>query len=128
MKPQLVLLCVTFLGLGLYPAQQNQTLTITISNVKDERGLVLVALYESADDFMKERFMSLKLPSKKGKVTGVFTNVPPGTYAISVLHDTNNDGEINKNALGIPLEGIGFSNNASGKFGPPGFEKATFEQ
>jgi uncharacterized protein (DUF2141 family) len=42
------------------------------------------------------------------------------------MHDVNKNGELDKNALGIPKEGFGFSNDAAGTFGPPGFDKAKF--
>ena len=106
---------------------QSQSLKITIDNVRDEHGSVLVALYKSADDFMNNRFMSLKLPARKDQVTGSFDDVPPGLYAVTVLHDVNNDMKLNKNAVGIPVEGVGFSNNATGRFGPPDFNKTAFE-
>ncbi len=107
--------------------EQPQILRITVSNVREERGHVLVALYSSPEDFMTSRFISLKLPAKGKEVTGSFDDVPGGVYAISVLHDLNSDEALNKNALGIPLEGIGFSNNATGRFGPPDFKKVAFE-
>ena len=107
--------------------EQAQTLTITVSNVKGERGHVLVALYSSPEDFMTSRFVSLKMPAKGNQVTGSFNDVPNGVYAISILHDLNSDEILNKNAIGIPLEGVGFSNNATGRFGPPDFMEAAFE-
>ncbi|MEI9920931.1 MAG: DUF2141 domain-containing protein [Bacteroidota bacterium] len=106
---------------------QDHSLKVTIRNVKNEQGSVLVAVYRSADDFMNKRFRSLKLPAVKGQVVGSFDDHPPGVYAISILHDFNNDMELNKNGLGIPLEGVGFSNDATGRFGPPDFKKASFE-
>ncbi|MCT4643140.1 MAG: DUF2141 domain-containing protein [Bacteriovoracaceae bacterium] len=45
-----------------------------------------------------------------------------GTYAISVFEDENNDGKLNTNFIGIPKEGVGFSNNSKLIFGPPDFE------
>ncbi|MEM6450979.1 MAG: DUF2141 domain-containing protein [Cyanobacteria bacterium P01_D01_bin.105] len=40
-----------------------------------------------------------------------FESLPLGTYAVSVFHDENEDGEINQGNFGIPLEGFGFSKN-----------------
>jgi len=51
--------------------------------------------------------------------------VPPGDYAVSVIHDENGDGQLNK-MLGIPREGFGFSRNPRIHFGPPGFEACRF--
>nr|WP_245817423.1 DUF2141 domain-containing protein [Hydrococcus rivularis] len=53
-----------------------------------------------------------------------FENLQPGSYAVAVLHDANNDGEANRNALGIPVEGFGFSRNPVIRTGPPKFNDA----
>lgn len=44
-------------------------------------------------------------------VSVTFESLPLGTYAVSVFHDENEDGEINQGGFGIPLEGFGFSKN-----------------
>lgn len=54
-----------------------------------------------------------------------FSDVPPGIYGISVIHDRNDNGELDTNIFGIPGEGFAFGNNAMGMFGPPSFEKAS---
>lgn len=67
-----------------------------------------------------------------GEATGEHFSVtvgdlPPGKYAVSAFVDSNRNGRHDKNALGIPTEIYGFSNNARGRFGPPEFSKAEFE-
>jgi uncharacterized protein (DUF2141 family) len=57
----------------------------------------------------------------------VFKAVPTGTYAISYIHDANNNGEMDANFMGIPKEDYGCSNNAKGFMGPPKWEDAKFE-
>jgi uncharacterized protein (DUF2141 family) len=42
-----------------------------------------------------------------------------------VIHDENENEELDTK-MGIPREGIGFSNNVMGNFGPPSFEKSSF--
>lgn len=48
--------------------------------------------------------------------------LPPGDYAISVIHDENGDGRLNT-FLGIPREGFGFSRNPRMRMGPPRYEQ-----
>ena len=50
--------------------------------------------------------------------------MPFGEYAIKLFHDENMDGELDSNFLGIPTEDHGFSNNASGTFGPADYDDA----
>jgi uncharacterized protein (DUF2141 family) len=55
-----------------------------------------------------------------------FEDIPPGTYAMAVIHDENMNGKLDTNRLGIPREGYGFSNDAKGWLGPPSFSAASF--
>ncbi len=56
----------------------------------------------------------------------VFAGLAPGEYAIAAFHDEDRDGDLNTSLLGMPTEGYGFSNDARGMFGPPGFDSAAF--
>lgn len=51
-------------------------------------------------------------------------SLPPGRYAVQVAYDKNVNGQLDRNALGIPVEPVGFSNGAVGRFGPPSFGQA----
>ena len=103
-----------------------QTLTVVVQGVKSDQGLLRMGLYNSEKEFMKTRWQSKGSKAKVGELQLVFENVPPGTYAISVFHDANENGKLDSNFAGIPKEGFGFSNNAMGMFGPPSFEEAKF--
>ena len=104
-----------------------QDLKIIVKNVKGDNGMVLLALYNSADQFMKEEIMTLQVKPTDGEAVAEFKAVAFGVYAISVMHDTNGNKELDSNFMGIPKEGFGFSNDAMGMFGPPDFNKASFE-
>lgn len=57
----------------------------------------------------------------------VINNLQPGKYTFKYFHDENKNDNLDLNWIGIPKEGYGFSNNASGIFGPPSLEKMVFE-
>ena len=59
-----------------------------------------------------------------GTMRVVFTDLPPGDYAVAAFHDADGDGELATNFLGMPTEGYGFSNGARGFMGPPRFDAA----
>jgi uncharacterized protein (DUF2141 family) len=59
--------------------------------------------------------------------TFTIADLKPGKYAVRYYHDENMNGNMETNRLGKPTEGYGFSNNVTGKFGPPPFEKWLFE-
>jgi uncharacterized protein (DUF2141 family) len=56
----------------------------------------------------------------------IFNNLKPGKYAFRYYHDENLSGVMETGRLGIPIEGYGFSNNASGPFGPKPFKEWLF--
>lgn len=103
-----------------------QNMTVVIKNVKGDAGNIRVGLYNSDDQFMKETIAFAEVKAINGQVVAVLKNVNAGTYAISVMHDANENKELDSNFMGIPKEGFGFSNDATGMFGPPDFKKASF--
>ncbi len=125
MNPKIALLILFYFFIGKLCAQQ--TLTVQITNVKNDKGQIAVALYNSEKDFMKVRYQGKVTKALKGAVEIVFENLPIGYYGLSVMHDANENNKLDTNILGIPKEGFGFSNNAMGTFGPPNFEKAKVE-
>lgn len=51
-----------------------------------------------------------------------FKGFRPGTYALTILHDENSNGRMDK-VVGVPKEGFGFSQNPIVRFAPPSFER-----
>ena len=105
------------------------SLTIRISELKNDRGRVAIALFASADDFPdQKKALAGKLTRiERGRAAATFNDVRPGVYAVAVLHDENENDKMDFNFLGMPLEGYGFSNDAAAMFGPPSFEAAAFK-
>ena len=68
-----------------------------------------------------------RMNATKGDLKIVIHDLPAGEYAIASYHDENGNGKLDTNALGLPEEGYGFSNDARGMFGPPKFSEAVFE-
>lgn len=104
-----------------------QTMTVVVKNVKEDVGTVRLAVYNSDDQFMKKEIAATEVKAVNGQAVAVFKNLGTGTYAISVMHDANDNKELDSNMFGVPKEGFGFSNDAMGMFGPPDFKKASFE-
>ena len=64
--------------------------------------------------------------SKNKQHEFTFKKLAHRTYAIAVFHDLNSNGKLDKNALGLPQEPYGFSNNARNTFSAPSFSQASF--
>jgi uncharacterized protein (DUF2141 family) len=105
-------------------AAQHQV-EVTIKNVQELKGTIRVSLFNNDQDFLKKAMESKTASASASGATVVF-NVKPGTYAVSVIHDVNDNKELDKGFMGIPQEPYGFSNDARGKFGPPSYESSKF--
>jgi uncharacterized protein (DUF2141 family) len=93
------------------------------------KGQIFCALYSSADGFPKESQKAIRRQTSSisdKKASCEFSGIVPGTYAVSVFHDENSNGKLDRNFLGIPREGVGASNDARGHMGPPKFDAAAF--
>jgi uncharacterized protein (DUF2141 family) len=102
-------------------------LTVTVREVRNNTGAVLVAVYDQSG-FGKPELARAKQKAgaNAGEVKFVFQGLPAGRYAVAAFHDENGNGKLDKNSLGVPTEGYGFSNDAQGTAGPPNFNQAAF--
>lgn len=106
---------------------QNVGLTVQISGLKNNTGLVQVGLFNSEGTFLKTAYKGVSSEIKSNSAIVTFSNIPKGKYAISAYHDTNKNGKLDTNFIGIPKEDFACSNNAKGKMGPPKYEDAKFD-
>jgi len=65
-------------------------------------------------------------PIRDRQATCVFSGVPAGNYAVAFFHAEHNETQLTPGLFGKPTQGYGFSNNASGSFGPPNFNAGAF--
>jgi uncharacterized protein (DUF2141 family) len=105
------------------------SLTVAFQGVTQPRGAVLCAVFDSkaAYDANTGAVRTLNLPAGAGNFSATLAGLPPGHYAVKSFHDRDGDGKMKFNALGMPLEPYGFSNNARAPFGPPSWRAASFE-
>lgn len=107
------------------------TLTVVVDGLESDRGTVAFALYASKATYLEEPLRKGRLEVVRGEdgehtSRWVLEELPAGDYALSLYHDEDGDGELDKAAFGIPREPYGFSNDARSTTGPPGWEKARF--
>lgn len=119
-------LAVLVILVGGFANAQNVSLEVKMNGFENQTGKVKVGLYDSEANFLKTPYKSLMADVKSGTVTVTFKDVPKGIYAVSVYHDENNNGQLDRNSFGMPVEGYGTSNDAKGFMGPPKFEDAKF--
>ena len=105
------------------------SIKVEVVGLHNDDGEVDCALFGSADGFPSDSSKAAKTTKSKienGQAICMFADVAPADYAVSVFHDENGNGILDRNFLGIPKEGVGASNDAAGSFGPPKFDDARF--
>ena len=120
-----------FFLFGLLVSNAQQTngneVTVTVSNLKSNKGKVFFALYNEESQFLKKEIRGEIRAIENNTCTIVFKDVKNGIYAISMFHDENDNGKMDTNFIGIPKEPYGCSNNAKGFMGPPKWADAKFQ-
>ena len=111
---------------SLLSAQQHQ-IEVEVTGFGNNKGAAMVGLYNTKASFLGKSWKSAKTVVKDKKTVVVFTDVPSGEYAVSMFHDENGNGKLDRNFVGIPKEGYGASNDAMGFMGPPKYDDAKFK-
>ena len=104
------------------------SLTITIENIEQNQGRIMLQILSGAAEFegRAEPVAKMILRARTGRMRISTSNLPEGHYAVRVMHDINNNDELDSNIVGLPIEPYAFSNNAVGNFGPPQWKDAKF--
>jgi uncharacterized protein (DUF2141 family) len=104
-------------------------LFVHVNGVRAAAGEVAVTLYpDVARRFLAPhgKLLRVRAPAA-APTTSVCFNLPAaGVYAIAIYHDADGDRDFDRNAVGRPTEGFGFSNDAPARLGLPSFQSVRF--
>jgi len=104
---------------------------VKILKISNSTGAIACALFQSPKGFPKDflRFATniTIIKIQESQATCHFSDIPPGNYAMAVIHDANMNGKLDTNWMGAPKEGFGFSNNAEALLSAPSFSAASFQ-
>ena len=111
--------------------KESANLKVRVGGISANKGEIGIALYASKKGYplhFEYTYEALWIPleAMANSVEAAFEALPPGEYAVSVLHDENGNRKMDRNSLGFPREGVGFSNGQRVVFGSPSFEKSKF--
>ena len=102
---------------------------VTVTNVRSHEGVVRACMTADPERFPRCRGDSAAhalVVHADERLQLDFADVAPGTYAIALLHDENENGKADRVLGMMPREGFGFSRDARIHMGPPAFEDAAF--
>ena len=120
---------IYFLFLILSPIDSYSQLRLNVTNIDPIEGHIIYGLYDDPEVFLEEEkeFHVGKIEAKANSQWITIDSLPAGTYAFSIYHDINSNGEMETNFIGFPQEPYGFSNNYDPKLRAPRFSDAQFE-
>jgi uncharacterized protein (DUF2141 family) len=102
------------------------TVEVHVTSVAAGKGTLRVAVCDR-ERFLKQCAYTASMPARAGENVIAVPDVPKGGWAVLVYQDENGNAELDRNLIGIPKENYGFSRDARGKFGPPGFDDAVID-
>lgn len=99
--------------------------TVEVNNLVIGKGSVYLGLYNKNKGFLDENaaIANGRVKSTGNKITYTFKNLPAGEYAVAVYQDVNDNGKCDRNLIGYPTEGFGFSKNYKPKLSAPKFDE-----
>ena len=126
----LILLAGTPGSTGEPPATNpTASLRVTVTDLRNAKGHLRLGVFNSSKGFPRSRDGALMWKSLPAAAyERAFTlDLPPGRYAVVVLHNGNGNKNLNENFLGVPKEGYGVSNNPKPRYRAATFDEAAFE-
>lgn len=103
-------------------------IVVNIGKFRNTKGTLGCRLYRSGETFPEGSAGSVeKRVAIEGAETRMtFEDVGAGTYAVSCMHDENDNRKLDKNFLGVPTEGYGVSNNHTYALSAPKWDESKF--
>lgn len=107
-------------------------LVVNVEGLRNRRGVLAVNLFRGSGGFPSDDSRAwakqiVAISSSGAKTVSVrFAHLPPGDWAVVLLHDENQNHKMDTGLFGIPKEGFGASNNPKARTGPPKFRDAAF--
>lgn len=133
MKSLLPIVAIYFLLVHSVVAETHD-LKVQVISFTNDGGTMRLGLYQPQhkDTFPSgvadgEFFRNGVSRIDNGSAFFTFENTPYGVYAVSAIHDENDNGAFDKNFVGVPNEAWAVSNNIRNRLSPPSFEQAQFE-
>ena len=110
------------------PVHGASPLVLEVVGLRSDRGVLRAGLFDGASRWLAE---GQERATCRASVRGPRTRcdlgvIPEGHYAIAFMHDEDEDGALDRDWIGLPQEGFGFSNDAPVVLSPPGFDSAVF--
>ena len=125
----LSLACLGFVASAQSQGSQTCKVLVHIDGFRNQKGNVGVTVFKSPGGWPENNnksFFHTGHPFTGDKTT-IELQLPAGRYAIAALHDENSNHKLDRNLIGWPKEGFGFSNNPKVGLSAPSFDAAAMQ-
>lgn len=124
----ILFLLVTALVAPVCAQQQTGQLTVNVTGMESDKGMVRIALFDSEEGYTKGKapFRGCSVEIRNKRAQCVFRDLPYSIYAFRLYHDANGNNKLDRDSVGMPMEAYAFSNNAKGMMGPAKWKDAKF--
>jgi uncharacterized protein (DUF2141 family) len=114
--------------LAAFPAQATE-LILKVENLRNTDGTIRVGVFDSPATWLDgdKALKRAAVPAMQPTTTIRIEDLKPGTYAVALFQDENNNGKHDRNLLGMPLEGFGFSRDPTVMLSAPSFEECKID-
>ena len=125
------------IGIAADPSMEHQhrcnegpySIAVFVQGLRSNQGTIKAKLYgDNPDDFLVsgKKLNAKRVPAKQESLPLCLYAPTSGLYAVVVHHDENGNKKLDQNWIGIPIEGVGFSNNPELFLAPPNHAEVTF--
>jgi uncharacterized protein (DUF2141 family) len=122
MKTQIILVICIIFSLPAYAA----SIEVSINNLENNKGTLKYLLFNDPEGYPDRAEKSIRQGSIPAtQQTLLLSDLEPGEYAMTFIHDENNNGKLDTR-MGLPAESFGFSENPVIFFGPPAWSRSSF--
>lgn len=125
----LAAMSLTLLGAAAPQPPVTTTLHLTFDGLRSSKGSLRVCVWSDGEGFpdckKNAHIVTAVVPAAAAVVIDV-GELQPGLYGVSAIHDENDNSKLDRSFIGLPTEGVAFSNDAKISFGPPKFDKVLF--
>jgi uncharacterized protein (DUF2141 family) len=119
---------LALLALGAAPGAAAE-LVVAVDGVRSEAGNIRAAVFDRAEAWLEadqaRQRVVVAAPAPRTRLR--FENLAPGRYAVALYHDENANAKHDRNFVGLPLEGFGFTRDPTVVLAAPSFAECIIE-
>jgi len=112
---------------GLFASAEDFSIDLAFRAMITREGEIRIGVFTKEDRMPRPPTARASALANAGTLNLRMADIAPGTYALALYHDVNDDGKVDTNFDGVPLEPWGMSNNPRVVGRSPTWSEAQFE-